>query len=233
MRPTPLETPDLQADPDRLARQLLDHYDRHGRDLPWRGISDLYAIWISEIMLQQTGVSVVIPYYTRFLERFPTVTSLADASLDAVLSLWQGLGYYRRARHLHTAARLIQTKHGGEFPEEVDQVTALPGVGPSTAHAILAIGREQRLPILDGNVKRVLSRLLAWPHPMGVSRHEKPLWTIADLLTPEQRPGDYAQAIMDLGATLCRRSRPQCERCPWSGACRAFACQSVESFPVK
>nr|CRH07829.1 A/G-specific adenine glycosylase [Candidatus Magnetococcus massalia] len=217
----------------QLAKQLLDHYDLHGRDLPWRSERDLYRIWISEIMLQQTGVQTVIPYYHAFLQRFPTVGQLAEAEQEAVLSQWQGLGYYRRARMLHRAAQQIIAQHGGGFPQELADVVALPGVGPSTAAAILAIGRDQHHAILDGNVIRVLSRLLALDEPVDGAAGKKTLWQLARLLTPADRPGDYAQAIMDLGATLCSRQKPDCPSCPWQHHCVAASRNNPLAYPVK
>ncbi|MEO5349632.1 MAG: A/G-specific adenine glycosylase [Magnetococcus sp. YQC-3] len=219
-------------EPVRLAEQLLAFYDRSGRALPWRGERNLYRIWVSEIMLQQTGVGTVLPYYSRFLERFPDLESLARAAEEEVLLLWQGLGYYQRARHLHRAARQVVAKRSGQLPEQLAEWLALPGIGPSTAAAILAIGRDQPHAILDGNVQRVLARLLALPYPLASSEARQQLWSLARSLTPTQRPGDYAQAIMDLGATVCTRSRPQCPLCPWQTSCRAHALDQTAAFPV-
>ncbi|MEO5340608.1 MAG: A/G-specific adenine glycosylase [Magnetococcus sp. MYC-9] len=216
----------------RMAEQLLAHYDQMGRALPWRGERDLYRIWVSEIMLQQTGVGTVLTYYSRFLERFPDLYTLAGSTLEEVLLAWQGLGYYRRAHHLHRAAQQVVQKLSGRLPETLEQWLALPGVGVSTAGAILAIGRDQPHAILDGNVKRVLARLLAFPHPLAGSAAQKQLWAVARHLTPRHRPGDYAQAIMDLGATLCRRDHPLCARCPWHEHCRAHRQGNEASFPV-
>ncbi|MBF0162444.1 MAG: A/G-specific adenine glycosylase [Magnetococcales bacterium] len=220
-----------ELDGVRMAGQLLGFYDRQGRQLPWRGERDLYRLWVSEIMLQQTGVATVLSYYPRFLARFPTVESLAGSTEEAVLLAWQGLGYYRRAQHLHRAAQRLVARGGG-LPEELEGWLGLPGIGPSTAAAILAIGRDQPHAILDGNVKRVLARLLAFPHPLNSSRAQQVLWSVARQLTPRQRPGDYAQAIMDLGATLCTRSQPDCLRCPWQEHCQAHRLAAVASFPV-
>jgi A/G-specific adenine glycosylase len=184
-------------------------------------------------MLQQTQVATVIPYYQRFMARFPTVEALAAADEEAVLAHWSGLGYYSRARNLHGAARILRDEHGGAFPAALDEVMALPGIGRSTAGAILALSRGEHHPILDGNVKRVLCRFHAvegWP---GRREVEKRLWQLAEGHTPKRRTGDYTQAIMDLGATLCRRSRPRCEACPVVGDCRAHAAGSVTEFPGK
>src|SRR5512140_1305608 len=186
-----------------FSRRLIDWQKSHGRhDLPWQGTRDPYRIWLSEIMLQQTQVATVIPYYERFMARFPDFAALADATLDEVLHHWSGLGYYARARNLHRAAQSIRDRHGGEFPRELEAVVALPGIGRSTAGAILALSRDERHPILDGNVKRVLARWCGvdgWP---GEPRVEAQLWRHADALTPPDRAADYTQAIMDLGATL-------------------------------
>ncbi|OSM06247.1 A/G-specific adenine glycosylase [Magnetofaba australis] len=219
--------------PAQLAQRLLAHYDRHGRDLPWRGERSLYRIWLSEIMLQQTTVAAVIPYYTAFLQHFPDVESLAAAQQEDVLRLWQGLGYYARARNLHRAAQQVAGQYGGCFPESPEMLEALPGVGRSTAAAILAIGRDHHLAILDGNVKRVLTRLTACAEPPDKPGAKRALWTLAQQLTCPQRPGDYAQAIMDLGATLCSRSKPQCPLCPWAAWCRAHQAGEPTRYPVK
>jgi A/G-specific adenine glycosylase len=209
---------------DDFRQRLLDWYDRHGRhDLPWQTDRSPYRVWISEIMLQQTQVSTVIPYFQRFMDRFPTVAELAAASLDEVLHLWSGLGYYARARNLHKAARTVVDRHGGRLPDSFQALLSLPGIGRSTAGAILALSADQRHPILDGNVKRVLCRYFAvrgWP---GQRQIEKRLWSLADDLTPAERVADYTQAMMDLGATLCRRGQPDCEGCPLRSDCRARA----------
>lgn len=215
-----------------LAQQLLAFYDREGRSLPWRGERDLYRIWVSEIMLQQTGVGTVLPYYQRFLERFPDVQSLSLAREEEVLIVWQGLGYYRRARHLHHAAQQVVATMAGQLPERLADLLNLPGIGPSTAAAILAIGRDQPHAILDGNVKRVLARLIALPHPLSSGVAQRQLWSLARSLTPNERPGDYAQAIMDLGATVCTRTHPACQRCPWQTHCQANAQGKSAVFPI-
>jgi A/G-specific adenine glycosylase len=217
-----------------LRRRLLAWYDRHGRkDLPWQRSRDPYRIWVSEIMLQQTQVSTVIPYYERFLKRFPDVQGLARAKLDSVLHHWTGLGYYARARNLKRAAEIITQEHDGRFPRTIEAVASLPGIGRSTAGAILAFAFEQRHPILDGNVKRVLTRLHAIDTPVSQRDTEQALWTLAERYTPKARVADYNQAIMDLGATLCRTHKPDCPACPLQGDCAARAQGTPEKFPVR
>jgi A/G-specific adenine glycosylase len=216
-----------------FARDLLQWYRRQGRTLPWRGLDDPYPIWVSEIMLQQTQVATVRPYYRRFLERFPDIRALADADEDAVLALWSGLGYYSRARNLHAAARRIRDDHGGVFPPDYAAAVALPGIGPSTAGAILSAAFNQDHAILDGNVKRVLTRIDAVQEFPGRSPVERQLWQRARELTPQGLAGDYNQAIMDLGATLCTRSRPDCPDCPVQGHCQARARGLAEQLPVR
>lgn len=205
-----------------IAAPLLDWFDREGRkDLPWQRNPTPYRVWVSEIMLQQTQVAVVIPYYERFMARLPTLIHLAETPSDNVLALWSGLGYYARARNLHRAAQLIQALHGGRFPTDLAELQALPGIGRSTAGAILSLALGQRHPILDGNVKRVLARhfgVAGWP---GQSSVLAELWRLAERQTPRERVGAYNQAMMDLGATLCTRSTPQCQRCPLRSDCLA------------
>ncbi|MDH5216496.1 MAG: A/G-specific adenine glycosylase, partial [Gammaproteobacteria bacterium] len=194
---------------------ILDWFDQHGRKtLPWQQDKSAYRVWISEIMLQQTQVATVIPYYERFMLKFPDVVALADAPQDEVLHLWSGLGYYARARNLHKAAQQVRDEHAGEFPQDFDAVMALPGIGRSTAGAILSLANGQYHSILDGNVKRVLCRFYAvegWPGQSAV--HDR-LWSLAEKTTPERRVADYNQAMMDMGATICTRSRPKCDICP-------------------
>lgn len=217
-----------------LRRRLLAWYDRHGRhDLPWQRARNPYRVWLSEIMLQQTQVSTVIPYYERFLKRFPDIAALARARLDTVLHLWTGLGYYARARNLKRAAEQIEREHGGRFPREIEAVAELPGIGRSTAGAILAFSFGQRHPILDGNVKRVLARLHAIDMPVNARDTEKQLWQLADQYTPQTRVADYTQAIMDLGATVCRPRKPDCARCPLAAGCVAHASGEPERYPVR
>jgi len=211
---------------------VLDWFDDHGRKaLPWQQDPTPYRVWISEIMLQQTQVQTVIPYYQRFMQRFPAVRSLADAPLDEVLHHWSGLGYYARARNLHKAAQQIRDGFDDRFPEQFDAVTSLPGIGRSTAGAILSLACGQRHPILDGNVKRVLARYHAvegWP---GKSAVLKRLWHLSEALTPAQRVADFNQAMMDLGATVCTRGKPACEHCPLHKGCRAFQQGEPTRYP--
>jgi A/G-specific adenine glycosylase len=217
-----------------FAPRVLNWFDQHGRkDLPWQRDIDPYRVWVSEIMLQQTQVKTVIPYFHRFMAAFPSVQVLADAREDQVLHHWTGLGYYARARNLHRAARQVCTDLGGQFPATVEQLSELPGIGRSTAGAIVSIAFGQRAVILDGNVKRVLARYRAvagWPGQAAV--HQQ-LWRIADEYTPTGRSADYSQAMMDLGATLCTRSSPACERCPLETECEARALGEPLSFPGK
>ena len=216
----------------RLAPALLRWWRVQGRHhLPWQRQRTPYRVWVSEIMLQQTQVTTVIPYYRRFLARFPNVLALADAPLDDLLRLWSGLGYYARARHLHKAAQIIRDQYAGRFPREFARVAALPGIGRSTAGAILALAREERHAILDGNVKRVLMRLhgiQGWP---GGKRTEAKLWALAEQHTPQKNIAAYTQAIMDLGATLCTRTKPRCDECPLATGCRAHALGRETAFP--
>lgn len=206
----------------QFAPRLLAWFTVHGRhSLPWQADLSPYRVWVSEVMLQQTQVATVIPYYERFIREFPDVRSLAEAPLDEVLHLWTGLGYYARARNLQAAAKVIQAEHGGVFPETIDAVTALPGIGRSTAGAILAICRGQRHPILDGNVKRVLARVFGIAGDPTSSAVLAQLWAQAEACTPQEQVGDYTQAIMDLGATLCTRARPACTVCPMNDGCIA------------
>jgi len=218
--------------PSNFAARLLEWFDEHGRkDLPWQRDISKYRVWISEIMLQQTQVATVVPYFERFMARFPDVVVLAAASEDDVLSHWSGLGYYARARNLHKAAKRVVERHDGELPGDIDELVELPGIGRSTAGAILSIAARQRHPILDGNVKRVLARHAAIPGWPGRTAVAKQLWTLAEEYTPHERVNDYTQAIMDLGATLCTRSRPNCPSCPVNGDCRAYASDSIAEYP--
>lgn len=210
--------------------KLLTWFDQHGRkDLPWQRQVSPYRVWVSEIMLQQTQVATVIPYYQKFIERFPNVAALAQAPIDTVLQQWSGLGYYARARNLHQSAQLI-VKQGG-FPDSLDELIKLPGIGRSTAGAILSIAFQKSQPILDGNVKRVLTRfkgISGWP---GDARVAKDLWAVSAYYTPRHRPADYTQAIMDLGATLCSRAKPNCPACPLHSDCIARIEQRTDELP--
>lgn len=227
------DRPALVLEAQRFQQRLLDWFDRHGRhDLPWQQRRTPYRVWVSEIMLQQTQVATVIPYYERFMARFPDVAALAEATQDEVLHLWTGLGYYARGRNLHKAAQLIAEQYDGEFPlHSVDALVALPGIGHSTAGAIIAQSTGRRGVILDGNVKRVLTRLHAVEGWTGRSAVERQLWVLADSYTPHQRVADYSQAMMDLGATLCRRGTPDCARCPFGDVCLARQRGEQRRFP--
>lgn len=206
----------------QLAPALLRWFDTSGRKhLPWQQHTTPYRVWVSEIMLQQTQVTTVIPYYERFMTRFPDLHALAAAPIDEVLHLWTGLGYYARARNLHRTAQLIVERHGGTFPDTLESVQALPGIGRSTAGAILALSQSQRHPILDGNVKRVLARYFGIAGFPGEQKIERELWRLAEACTPHERIASYTQAIMDLGATVCVRSRPLCPACPLHECCVA------------
>ena len=211
----------MPATPSFAAR-VLAWFAEHGRkSLPWQQNPTPYRVWVSEIMLQQTQVATVIPYYQRFMARFPNVEALATAPDDEVLAHWSGLGYYSRARNLHKAARTVVKDHGGNFPDNLDGLIALPGIGRSTAGAILSLGVGRRGVILDGNVKRVLARYYAVPGHPGESAVAERLWTLAETNTPSRDFGPYTQAMMDLGATLCSRSKPRCEACPLAAGCQA------------
>jgi A/G-specific adenine glycosylase len=217
-----------------FSQKVLAWYDVNGRkNLPWQLNKTPYTVWVSEIMLQQTQVKTVIPFYQAFMQRFPDVLSLANAAQDEVLHLWTGLGYYARARNLQKAAQIIRDQHQAIFPEELERLIALPGIGRSTAGAILSLACGQHQSILDGNVKRVLARYFAiegWP---GNKKVETDLWQYADKLTPKVRTADYTQAMMDMGATLCTRSKPQCDICPVHTDCLAFAQGRQAELPHK
>jgi A/G-specific adenine glycosylase len=217
-----------------FAARLLAWHDQHGRhDLPWQQQISAYRVWVSEIMLQQTQVSTVIPYFQRFMARFPDVATLAGAPEDDVLHLWTGLGYYARARNLQAAARIVVQQHRGELPADVETLCTLPGIGRSTAGAICSIAHGQRSPILDGNVKRVLARCFAVAGAANASSTLRELWTLAEALTPAERSATYTQAIMDLGATVCTRSRPACTLCPMHIDCLALRSGNPTAFPAR
>ena len=217
-----------------FSNQLLTWWDQHGRkDLPWQHPRTPYRVWISEIMLQQTQVKTVIPYFNKFIDRFPDVHSLASASSDDVLAYWSGLGYYARARNLLKAARICDEKYQSELPDAPVALLALPGIGESTANAIYSQAHDKPAVILDGNVKRVLARYFAvegWPGKVSIHKH---LWNIAGQLLPAKRGADYSQAIMDLGATVCTRTRPDCDQCPVSSDCKAYIANTVEQYPAR
>jgi len=214
-------------------RTLLDWYARHRRVLPWRAgpgeRADPYRVWLSEIMLQQTRINAVLPYYARFLERWPGIRELAAAPLEEVLKIWAGLGYYARARHLHACARAVVERHGGAFPADEAALRALPGIGAYTAAAIAAIAFGRRATAVDGNIERVVARLCAVETPLPAA---KPVIRgLAQTLTPAKRAGDFAQAMMDLGATICTPASPACAICPWAASCAARRRGDPESFP--
>jgi A/G-specific adenine glycosylase len=205
----------------QFAAKLLKWFQANARDLPWRRTRDLYCIWISEIMLQQTQVATVIGYYERFLESFPDVTTLAKADETKVLRLWEGLGYYRRARQLHAATKKVVAEHNGEFPRSYEAVRALPGIGRYTAGAILSIGLDQRLPILEANTIRVLSRLIALRDDPRTTRSQARLWQVAEEILPAKNCGAFNQALMELGSELCTPKAPNCAACPVNPFCEA------------
>lgn len=211
-----------------FSANLLAWFEKYGRkDLPWQHPRTAYRVWISEIMLQQTQVVTVIPYFERFIQTFPNIETLANASLDQILQLWTGLGYYARARNLHTTAQIIINEFNGIFPDKIEDLVNLKGIGKSTAGAILALAFDQHQTILDGNVKRVLSRLYAIEN-----LNENELWELAKKLTPTQRTADYTQAIMDLGATICMRTNPRCLECPQQTICQAYQQGLEKCFPI-
>lgn len=216
-----------------LTDNLLTWYGRVRRDLPWRRTRDPYHIWVAEVMLQQTQVATVIPYYERFLACFSTVEALAMASLDEVLKLWEGLGYYARARNLHAAARTVVAKYDGQVPDTMDDLLSLPGVGRYTAGAILSMAYGQDVPALDGNVRRVLSRLFAVKEDVTRGAGQRQLWALAEELLPPGQAGDLNQALMDLGATVCMPRTPLCGACPLADDCQAHRLGQEERFPVR
>ena len=227
-KPQELKTPPQAGD-------LLAWYDRQRRTLPWRALpgetADPYRVWLSEVMLQQTTVKAVAPYFARFLQRWPRVRALAQAPLDDVLKLWAGLGYYARARNLHACAQAVVERHGGRFPASEAELAALPGIGRYTAAAIAAIAFGARTVPVDGNAERVVARLYAVEEELPAAKPR--IWELAQELVPERRTGDFAQALMDLGATICTPKRPACVLCPWMEACAARLAGEAERFPVK
>ena len=224
--------------PSDIAPLLIDWQRRAGRSgMPWQGIRDPYRVWLSEVMLQQTQVSTVLGYYARFLERFPDVGALAAAEADEVMALWGGLGYYSRARNLHRCAQAVVKQHGGQFPSTAAGLETLPGIGASTAAAIASFCFGERVSIVDGNVRRVLTRLLAFEGDLAQTKPQRALWEMAQALLPIDPSADemtaYTQGLMDLGATVCTRSRPACGGCPMQGICRGYHAGEPQRFPVK
>ena len=221
-----MENSDLQS-------KLLSWYDQNKRDLPWRDCGDPYKIWLSEIMLQQTRVDQATPYFHRFVERFPTVHDLAEAEQQDVLKVWEGLGYYSRARHLHDAAQLVVDEFDGNVPDNWDDITELKGVGPYTASAILSIAYQKPHAVVDGNVIRVLSRYYGIDDDVRSTKTKNTIQDYADELIPDDRPGDFNQALMELGATVCTPSSPDCPNCPLQDSCVAFKTARTEEIPYK
>lgn len=215
-----------------LRRRLLKWFDHHQRELPWRKNKSAYRIWVSEIMLQQTQVATVVDYYRRFLKRFPTVKKLAAAEEQDVLKLWEGLGYYRRARQMHAAARQILENHDGKFPLDFEDVLALPGIGRYTAGAILSIATEQRLPVLEGNTIRLFARLLEMKTDPRTSQNQKTQWDFSESLLPRKRIGDFNQALMELGSEVCTPRNPNCGGCPLMSLCPTFLNGLQDEIPA-
>lgn len=216
-----------------FSQQVIAWQVLHGRqDLPWQKQRTAYRVWLSEIMLQQTQVATVVPYFKRFIKQFPSIKSLAQADEDLVLSLWSGLGYYSRARNLHRCAQIIVDQYKGRFPKNIQALEKLPGIGRSTAGAIMALAFEQPCSILDGNVKRVLSRFFAIEGWYGESQVQKQLWQLSDSLVPDDKIIAYTQGMMDLGAMICTRTKPACNRCPLQSDCQAFAQQRTTELPT-
>lgn len=216
-----------------MQNALLRWYDQHKRILPWRKNHDPYRIWISEIMLQQTQVITVIDYFERWMKTYPSLASLAKAPIESVLKHWEGLGYYRRAHQIHACAQILVQEHQGKFPQTREAMLSLPGIGPYTAAAILSIAFEQKEAVLDGNVERVLCRYLNNPLDTSLPKNKKELWTTAQSLLPSKRIGDYNQALMELGATVCTPKNWNCEACPLKPSCQAYRQQSVAVLPFK
>jgi len=229
---SPADISGFPFDPSQVAPRLLAWYGRHGRDLPWRGTRDPYRIWLAEIMLQQTTVAAAIPYFRNFLAAFPVLAALAAAPQAEVIAQWAGLGYYSRARNLHRTAQLLMERFAGRFPETVEELATLPGIGRSTAGAIVALAFDKPAPILDGNVRRVLVRLFACQDDPRSSAAERRLWAWAEALTCRDHPHDYTQAIMDLGATLCTPLDPACPACPLTELCQARRYGLERRLPV-
>jgi A/G-specific adenine glycosylase len=223
----------MRNDIPALRRRLLKWYRHHQRHLPWRETDDPYAIWISEVMLQQTTVKTVLPYYDRFLKRFPDLKHLAQTDLQDVLKIWEGLGYYARARNLHRAAQIVRHHHGGRIPSDINDLTKLPGVGDYIAAAVSSIAFNHASAVVDGNVKRVLARLDLIPSPVNRSTSHKVFQTAASKLLDPKQPGTFNQALMELGALLCTPRRPRCEDCPIQMHCRAYTDGVVVDYPKR
>ncbi len=217
----------------RIRKRLLEWFEQGRRDLPWRKNKDPYRVWVSEVMLQQTQVKTVIPYFKRFIRRFPTIRALAKASLDEVLPLWSGLGYYRRARHLHEAAQRIVEQHNGRFPRSFQEAAALPGLGRYSAGAVLSIAYGLDLPVVDGNVMRVFSRLVASELAPRSSEGQNAFWELAERLLPKGRAGDFNQALMELGARICTPKSPRCLLCPLASDCTALRKGDPQRYPLR
>jgi A/G-specific adenine glycosylase len=218
---------------EKIHRNLLKWFEKNGRDLPWRKIQDPYAIWVSEIMLQQTQVATVIPYYQRFLKSFPTVRHLARANLSKVLKIWEGLGYYSRARNLHQASQMVLNRFHGKVPDTLKDLLSLPGIGQSTAGAILSFAYNKEAAILDGNAKRVFSRLFAVSGNPVRGKTENLLWKISESLIPKGRSNSFNQALMDLGSMICTPKDPLCIRCPFRYFCKGYLSGKPESYPPR
>lgn len=228
----------VQPDPLDFGNRVVAWQKKHGRhDLPWQNTHDPYAVWLSEIMLQQTQVVTVRDYFARFMHRFPSVTDLAQAHEDEVLGLWSGLGYYSRARNLHKAAKQVVALHGGQFPKDAQTLQTLPGIGPSTAAAVASLCFGEAVAIMDGNVKRVLTRFLGFAADLSAQKNERALWQLAQAMLPTQNVNKampyYTQGVMDLGATVCTPKRPACDKCPLQNDCVAHAQGEPERYPVK
>lgn len=217
--------------PENIAHALLAWYDENKRVLPWRDISDPYATWVSETMLQQTRVETVLRYYPRFMQRFPTVQDLAEASVEDVLKLWEGLGYYRRARNLHLGAQQVAAEYGGVIPKDVKQLMTIQGIGAYTAGAIASIAYGKCVPAVDGNVIRVVSRVCGIRENVGIPSVKRQIEQQAASFVPQQRAGDFNQAMMDLGATVCIPGTPDCDRCPLQKVCDAYAQEDMDEIP--
>jgi A/G-specific adenine glycosylase len=216
-----------------LAHSILDWYHTAKRDLPWRNTDDPYAIWLSEVILQQTRVDQGLPYYQKFIENFPNVCDLASASEDEVLRLWQGLGYYSRARNLHKCAKIVKEEYKGKFPNQYSKLIKLPGIGKYTASAIASISGGESTPVIDGNVYRVVTRYYALEDDISNSKTYSKILEVLDKIIPETDPGEFNQAIMELGATVCMPRNPSCNECPWRLGCVARETSQIERFPIK